>query len=177
MTQKIDVRALAALARLEVSDEELAKLEKEIPAILAFVETIKKAGAGLEEKGSGLHNVMRDDTDPHESGIYTKDLLDAAPAQKDNQVVVKHAISRKNGVCYNPRVTKTLALALKKVAALHKEAQEEIGMEILERVDTITWLRKEIQIGIRALDAGQRVKIDPDAFVKEMRRRHAKKRK
>ena len=78
---------------------------------------------------------------------------------------------------YNPRVTKTLALALKKVAALHKEAQEEIGMEILERVDTITWLRKEIQIGIRALDAGQRVKIDPDAFVKEMRRRHAKKRK
>jgi len=41
MTVRIDVRALASLARLEVSDEELAKLEKEIPEILKFVETIQ----------------------------------------------------------------------------------------------------------------------------------------
>lgn len=72
-------------------------------------------------------------------------------------------------------MTKILALAIKRAAGLHKEAQEEIGMEILERVDTITWLRKEIELGIRDLDAGKRVKIDPDTFIKEMRKRHAKR--
>lgn len=72
-------------------------------------------------------------------------------------------------------MTKTLSIAFKKASALHEEAQDEIGMEILERVDTITWLRKEIEIGIRSLDAGKRVKIDSDAFIKEMRKRHAGK--
>lgn len=95
MSQKVDVKALAKLARLEVSDEELAKLEKEIPAILEFVETIQKASADVKEETPTLHNVMRDDASPHESGIYTEDLLNAAPAKKDNQVVVKQVISRK----------------------------------------------------------------------------------
>ena len=95
MTQKVDIAALAKLARLEVSDEELAKLEKEIPAILAFVETIQKASAEVEEETLPLRNVMREDVNPHESGIYTKDLLDAAPAKRDNQIVVKQVILRK----------------------------------------------------------------------------------
>ena len=69
---------------------------------------------------------------------------------------------------------KTLALAIKKASGLHREAQEQIGMEILERVDTITWLRKEIELGIRDLDAGKRLKIDASSFIKEMRKRHAK---
>lgn len=76
---------------------------------------------------------------------------------------------------YHLGMTKTLAYAFKKASALHKEAQDEIGMEILERVDTITWLRKEIEIGIHALEAGKRVKIDSDAFMKEMRKRYARK--
>jgi len=33
----VDIAALAKLARLEVSDAEMVKLETEIPAILAFV--------------------------------------------------------------------------------------------------------------------------------------------
>ena len=76
---------------------------------------------------------------------------------------------------YNYFMTKALALAMKKIASLPKAAQEEIGVEILERVDTLAWLRAEIELGIRDLDAGKRVKIDPDAFIKQMRRRHAKK--
>ena len=95
MTQKIDVRALATLARLEVSDEELAKLEKEIPAILAFVETIQKVSADAIESKPALKNVMREDANPHEGGMYTDALLKAAPATKDNQIVVRQVISRK----------------------------------------------------------------------------------
>jgi len=94
MTQ-VDVRALAKLARLDVSDEELARLEKEIPAILAFVEQIQQVSADVVPESPTHRNVMRDDTNPHESGLYTKDLLDAAPLQRDNQVVVKQVISKK----------------------------------------------------------------------------------
>lgn len=93
--KKVDVQALAKLARLEVSDEELAKLEKELPGILKFVETIQKV-SGEAPKGDPAHrNVMRDDIEPHEGGIHTDELLAAAPAQKHGQLVVKQVITRK----------------------------------------------------------------------------------
>ena len=92
---KMDIAALAKLARLEVSDAEITKLEKEIPDILAFVETIQKADVSTEAKTDGLRNVMRADENPIESGKYTKTLLDAAPAREGDRVAVKQVISRK----------------------------------------------------------------------------------
>ena len=92
---KVDVKALAELARLEVTDAELAKLEQEIPEILKFVETIQSANVSAEVKAPELRNVMRADENPHETGEYTERLLRAAPAQKDNRVVVKQVVSRK----------------------------------------------------------------------------------
>ena len=94
MGDKADVRALAKLARLEVSDAELARLEKEIPDILAFVATIQKADVGKEAGTSALQNVMRADENPHESGIYTEKLLSAAPAREGDRIVVKQVIKR-----------------------------------------------------------------------------------
>jgi aspartyl-tRNA(Asn)/glutamyl-tRNA(Gln) amidotransferase subunit C len=95
MTQKVDVRALAKLARLEVSDEEVAKLEKELPSVLAFVEQIQKASSEAPAEEHALRNVMREDADPHESGLYTKKVLDAAPAQEKDYVVVKQVLRQK----------------------------------------------------------------------------------
>ena len=94
MTGKVDVKALAALARLEVSDDELLKLEKQIPDILAFVETIQKVSAETPATEHTLRNVMRADENPHESGAYTRDLLDAAPAQKNDHVAVMQVLKR-----------------------------------------------------------------------------------
>lgn len=95
MTQKVDIRALANLAKLEVSDAERAKLESELPAILSFVDTIQQVSSVVEDESPEHRNIMRDDRDPHESGMYTEDILAAAPAHRDNQVVVKQVISRK----------------------------------------------------------------------------------
>jgi aspartyl-tRNA(Asn)/glutamyl-tRNA(Gln) amidotransferase subunit C len=92
----VDVAALAKLARLEVSPEELATLEKEIPEILHFVETIQKANTGTEVNASALRNVMRADENPHETGKYTEVLLEAAPAREGNRVAVKQVVSRKS---------------------------------------------------------------------------------
>jgi hypothetical protein len=50
--------------------------------------------------------------------------------------------------------TKTIELALDKAATLPAEAQEQIGRDVLERVDRIARLRAELEIGIRQLDAG-----------------------
>ena len=91
---KVDVRALAQLARMDVSEEELSKLETELPAILKFVETIQSVKTDETERNPSLRNVMREDGEPHESGIYTEKLLAQAPAQKDGRFVVKQVISR-----------------------------------------------------------------------------------
>ena len=90
----IDVVALAKLAKLEVSPEEIAKLEKEIPEILGFVETIQTVAAEAAHESPAHRNIMREDANPHETGLHTRDLLDAAPAQKDDRIAVKQVLSK-----------------------------------------------------------------------------------
>lgn len=96
MTQPaVDIRALAQLSRLEVSDAELEKLEKEIPDILAFVETIQGAGGDLDAMPSAEHrNVMRDDVVVHEAGAHTETLISAAPQRSGDRIAVKQVVSR-----------------------------------------------------------------------------------
>ena len=93
---KVDIRALAQLARVDISDAEVAKLETEIPSILAFVETIQKADVSGAKSDRSLHNVVRADADPHETGMYTKRLLEAAPAREGDRIAVKQVVTRKN---------------------------------------------------------------------------------
>ncbi|MGH9439018.1 MAG: hypothetical protein ACRD22_14260 [Terriglobia bacterium] len=52
-------------------------------------------------------------------------------------------------------MTKILELAITKAAALSEAAQEQLGRELLERIDTLAKLRAEIDIGMRELDAGK----------------------
>jgi aspartyl-tRNA(Asn)/glutamyl-tRNA(Gln) amidotransferase subunit C len=94
-TPEIDVRALAKLARMEVADEELATLEKELPAILSFVETVSSVKTNVSERNPLHRNVMREDENPHEGGIYTEKLLAQAPNRKGDRIAVKQVISRK----------------------------------------------------------------------------------
>lgn len=90
----INVSALAKLARLAVSPEELEKLRAQIPAILSFVETIQKVETREEGVAAG-GGIMREDTDAHEGGIFTDELLKSAPRTKNGYVVVQQVISRK----------------------------------------------------------------------------------
>lgn len=95
MTDTVDLAALAQLARLEVSEAEMAKLETEIPSILSFVDTIQKAHVEAAAGAPVVRNVLRADEHPIESGTYTETLLAAAPARDGDRVVVKQVISRK----------------------------------------------------------------------------------
>ncbi len=91
----VDVAALAELARLDVSADELVRLGKELPSILSFVQSIENAPTEGVIDTPVLENVMRDDVVGHESGKHTEELLSAAPQAKNGRVVVKQVISRK----------------------------------------------------------------------------------
>lgn len=85
-----DVEHLAGLARIAVSDSEKEVLRHDLEEILAYVSEIKDVSAELGEPTVGeLHNVLRVDVDPHEPGIFTENLLNAAPSREGNRVFVK----------------------------------------------------------------------------------------
>ncbi len=94
MTESFDVRALARLARLGITDAEAEALTREIPAILDFVKTIEAAPTDAAD-AEVARGTMRDDADPHESGIYTDALLNAAPAVRGGKIAVRQVVSRK----------------------------------------------------------------------------------
>lgn len=92
--KKIDIAALAELARLEIPSTEAATLEQEMTSILGFVDTIQSVAAAMPAPTAGAHrNVLRADEHPHEEGLYTNDLLAAAPDHTDTHIRVKQVIS------------------------------------------------------------------------------------
>jgi hypothetical protein len=68
-----------------------------------------------------------------------------------------------------PAMIKTLELALSKAATLPEAAQEQIGRELLERIDALARLRDEIAAGLRELDAGKGEELDIEEFIKQAR--------
>ena len=85
-----DVEHLAGLARIAVSDNEKELFRHDLEEILAYVSRVKLVESERSKVKRGeLCNVMREDGDPHESGIFTEDLLAAAPTREGNRVLVK----------------------------------------------------------------------------------------
>jgi hypothetical protein len=71
-------------------------------------------------------------------------------------------------------MVKTLELAMTKAAALPEAAQEQLGRELLERIDTLAKLRNEIEAGVRELDAGLGEELDIEDIIKQARDEHAR---
>jgi aspartyl-tRNA(Asn)/glutamyl-tRNA(Gln) amidotransferase subunit C len=96
MLSRKDIDTLATLARLEVSDAEKDALQKEFAAILDYVGEIQKVSSTeiLKDKilADKVHNVFREDKDPHLSGEFSEDLLSEAPRRQDNFVKVKRIL-------------------------------------------------------------------------------------
>ena len=67
-------------------------------------------------------------------------------------------------------MVKTLELAISKAASLSEAAQEQLGRELLERIDALSELRAEIEVGLRELDAG----LGDECLIRETRDEHAR---
>jgi aspartyl-tRNA(Asn)/glutamyl-tRNA(Gln) amidotransferase subunit C len=85
-----DIGALAKLSQIEITEDEQNALVPEIESILSYISEISSVAAELPAHVVGaVKNVLREDSDPHESGIHTEALLGAAPSRKENYVQVK----------------------------------------------------------------------------------------
>ncbi|QSH39330.1 Asp-tRNA(Asn)/Glu-tRNA(Gln) amidotransferase subunit GatC [Candidatus Kaiserbacteria bacterium] len=91
---EVDIAKLANLTRLAISDNEINELEREIPEILAFVEQISEAGGEITKETGDHYNVMREDENPHETGVHTKKMVDAMPDSKDGYLRVRKIIAQ-----------------------------------------------------------------------------------
>ncbi len=87
-----EVKKLAELARLALTDEEVAKMQKDIESILSYVGTIQQVTLSASDDPSphlALENVMREDDEPEAGNTYTEDLLNQAPRREGRFVKVK----------------------------------------------------------------------------------------
>ncbi len=66
-------------------------------------------------------------------------------------------------------MTKILKLAMTKAAKLSPAAQEQLGRELLERIDTLEALRAEIEVGVKELEAGLGEPLDINELIKQAR--------
>lgn len=73
-------------------------------------------------------------------------------------------------------MTKTLELAIEKAKGLPEAAQDQLGRELLERIDTLDEMRSEIGIGIEQLDAGRATELDIEKVIEQARPSHGRSR-
>ncbi len=89
---KDEVIKLAELSRLELTPEEVTKMQTEIESILSYVATVQKVELKDSDDPSPhlqLVNVMREDRDAVLGGVYTDKILDQAPRREGRFVKVK----------------------------------------------------------------------------------------
>ena len=90
----IDVRYVADLARLELSDAEVAEFQPQLEAILGYVETLSKldvSGIDATAHSVPVFGRMTDDT-PHES-LMVEAVLQNAPDQAQGQIRVPKVVA------------------------------------------------------------------------------------
>lgn len=85
-----DVRHLAQLSNLQLSDDEVDNLRGDLENILGYIEQLGELDTtGVEPtyQVTGLENVWRDDT-VQDGGVSREQLLALAPEQADHSVKV-----------------------------------------------------------------------------------------
>lgn len=88
----IDVKHIAKLARLGITEEEAEKFQKELSAILDFIEQLKEVNTEDTESTAqvtGLENVMRPDESFRTEDEQRQEILKNAPAREGNYIKVK----------------------------------------------------------------------------------------
>lgn len=89
MVSKEEVKNLADLARVRLSDEEAEALSKEMDSILDYVGQIKNASVEDEVLVPVLKNIMREDVPINKDDEYTEDILNNAPSRQGRFLKVK----------------------------------------------------------------------------------------
>lgn len=96
--QEAEVRRLANLARLSITDEEVSFFQKDIQSILGFIDTIQEValpeqGESHSEGFAPVGSARADDVRSVPTSDTAEELIHAAPAHTDNAVKVKKILA------------------------------------------------------------------------------------
>ena len=105
MITREEVSKLAELARLKVDGArpnvpsgtggaELDQLAKDLESILGYVSELKNAPVAEVSEDHKLINVLREDGEAHEPGLYTDDLVKAFSKSRENYLSVKPILAK-----------------------------------------------------------------------------------
>ena len=92
MINKNDVKHIAKLARLSIAEGETDKLQKDLSAILDFIEKLKEVdveGVQITAQAVGLENKMRQDQSEKKEDEKRKNILENVPERKEDYIKVK----------------------------------------------------------------------------------------
>jgi aspartyl-tRNA(Asn)/glutamyl-tRNA(Gln) amidotransferase subunit C len=88
-----DVKKLATLARIDMSDEEMNEIAHDFDSILAYVGQVQEvAGKITAEPIHTLTNVMRSDTATNTPGEYTEKIIAEMPDTENGYLKVKKVL-------------------------------------------------------------------------------------
>ncbi len=79
-----DIKKLASLSRIELTEGEEVSFVADIDSILGYVGQISSLVSPETSELSLVRNVFRSDEHPHETGLFTERILAEAP-QKEGQ--------------------------------------------------------------------------------------------
>ncbi len=85
-----EIKELADLARLELSEEDVANYKKDFEGILNYIDSINtiEIESQNEHLRGNTTNRMRSDDEAYSSGAFTEVLLEAAPSQEEDYIKV-----------------------------------------------------------------------------------------
>lgn len=91
MISKEEVKHIAKLARIELKEEEVEKMQKDLSSILDYFEVIKSAKLKSKSKiGKKIEeNILRKDEASSKNLSFTNNLVARAPDKKDGYIKVK----------------------------------------------------------------------------------------
>lgn len=91
MISKEEVLKIARLARLELSDSEVEKMQKDLTAILDYFKILKKAPKVVKvaKLSKVAKNELRKDVVGERPASLANNLVQAAPQKQENYIKVK----------------------------------------------------------------------------------------
>ena len=91
MISKEEVEKIAKLARLELTEGEIKKMQKDLSEILNYFDLLKKAPAPLKQGLSKIKkdNVLRSDEILQRDNLVAEKLIAGFPDKKDSYIKVK----------------------------------------------------------------------------------------
>ena len=92
MISKDDIKKLANLARIDITEQEEEKFQHDLEHILSYIENLSRAETGTIEATTRVHdttNVMRNDADDVKLDSSPEELIAGAPHIEGRYIKVK----------------------------------------------------------------------------------------